>query len=162
MMSTLGDVGKCIYAKVIMGFFHTFAFSHQSHSHSRVLNKSTPQNNLYEKLYGLVEEKPAHFETKKFGGVPLSLMPTALSLMMKSIKMASGRKRKANKKITLNCLYKYIRSFERPELLSLGGAKGAQRSLLAFGFTASKKKRKNRGRKRKRSSRDDDEGCTIS
>jgi hypothetical protein len=94
-----------------------------------VYNKSTPSNNLYAKLYKFIIIKacPDAIDPKRFKGVPLSLMPTALSLTMKSIKMASGRKRRANKKITLNCLFTFLRSWTMPELLSFGGAPGAQR-----------------------------------
>jgi hypothetical protein len=127
------------------------------------MNKGLPKNNFYHKLYTRAitfhrRKKDYSFSTKIFEGVPISLMPTALSLTIKSIKMASGCTRKKNKKMVLTCLFKYLRSWKNPELLTYGNGPGAQRSLLAFGFTTTGKKKRHRGKKRKRGSDDEVEG----
>lgn len=130
---------------------------------SSTMNTGLSKNNMYNKLYKLAltsDERCDHsFSAKLFRGVPISLMPTALSLAMKSIKIASGCPRKTNKKTTLNCLFKFLKSWANPELLTYGSQPGAQRSLLAFGFTAVAKKKRGRGKKRKRR---DEKVCSLS
>ena len=130
---------------------------------SSTTNTGTPKNNMYNKLYKIAltdDERGDHsFSTKLFRGVTISLMPTALSLAMKSVKIASGCQRKTNKKMTLNCLFKFLKSWTNPELLTYGSQPGAQRSLLAFGFTAVTKKNRGRGKKRKRGV---EKVCTLS
>ena len=90
------------------------------HNWSTLNQGKSGRMNLYQKIVGTTIFSNS-FRKGIFGGVPVALMPSALSMTFKSIKACFTRD--TAKGLTLNCLFEFLSSWTMPELLTFGGSR---------------------------------------